>query len=374
MWYFVRGVFILAIISNSVIGFSQPGTPSISALKFLGQYEIPYNTTFKETVVGGISGIDFDATQNVYYLISDDRSEKNNARFYTARINLSERGIEKVDMVAVTTILLPDGRPYPGVKINPMLTPDPESIRYNASMNELIWSSEGDREYGEDTILVHPTIQRMERNGKYKSAIVLPDNLHMSAQEKGPRKNGALEGICFSHDFTTLYACLEEPLYQDGPEASTEETNSLVRIYEFSMTSEANTAQYAYKLDRIAQVGDGFKINGVSEILYVGKDKLLTVERSYTTGLPLVIKVFAVDFSEADNIIHCGSLVETPPQHITSKTLLLNMNDLGIAIDNIEGITWGPTLSNGHRTLVFVADNNFRDSGINQFLLFEVLP
>ena len=49
------------------------------------------------------------------------------------------------------------------------------------------------------------------------------------------------------------------------------------------------------------------------------------------------------------------------------------MDDLGIYIDNIEGVTFGPTLPNGHRTLVFVADNNFDVKEKAQLLLFEVI-
>jgi hypothetical protein len=57
---------------------------------------------------------------------------------------------------------------------------------------------------------------------------------------------------------------------------------------------------------------------------------------------------------------------------IVSKKLLLNMDNLGIYIDNIEGVTFGPTLSNGKRSLIFVADNNFNPLERSQFLLFEI--
>ena len=49
------------------------------------------------------------------------------------------------------------------------------------------------------------------------------------------------------------------------------------------------------------------------------------------------------------------------------------MDDLGIYIDNIEGVTFGPTLPNGHQTLLFVADNNFNPLEQSQLLLFEVI-
>jgi len=43
-------------------------------------------------------------------------------------------------------------------------------------------------------------------------------------------------------------------------------------------------------------------------------------------------------------------------------------------IDNIEGMSFGPDLPNGHRSLVLVSDNNFNPDQITQFLVFEVLP
>ena len=49
------------------------------------------------------------------------------------------------------------------------------------------------------------------------------------------------------------------------------------------------------------------------------------------------------------------------------------MDSLGIYTDNIEGVTFGPRLANGHKTLVFVADNNFSPLEKAQLLLFEVI-
>jgi hypothetical protein len=48
------------------------------------------------------------------------------------------------------------------------------------------------------------------------------------------------------------------------------------------------------------------------------------------------------------------------------------MDDLGIFTDNIEGLTFGPKLTNGHQSLLFVSDNNFSDKQKTQFLLFEL--
>ena len=56
------------------------------------------------------------------------------------------------------------------------------------------------------------------------------------------------------------------------------------------------------------------------------------------------------------------------------KRLVLDMAkhpEIG-RIDNIEGVSFGPRLANGNRSLVFVSDNNFNRNQVTQFLAFEV--
>jgi hypothetical protein len=49
------------------------------------------------------------------------------------------------------------------------------------------------------------------------------------------------------------------------------------------------------------------------------------------------------------------------------------MDYLGIYTDNIEGVTFGPKLPNGHKTLIFITDNNFNEVEKTQLFLFEVI-
>ena len=58
---------------------------------------------------------------------------------------------------------------------------------------------------------------------------------------------------------------------------------------------------------------------------------------------------------------------------VASKKLILNMDDLGIFIDNIEGLTFGPKLANGNPSIIFVSDNNFSDKQKTQVLVFELV-
>jgi hypothetical protein len=52
--------------------------------------------------------------------------------------------------------------------------------------------------------------------------------------------------------------------------------------------------------------------------------------------------------------------------------LLLDLSTLGIPLDNVEGMTLGPRLPDGRRSLVLVSDNNFAASQFTQFLLFAL--
>ena len=52
------------------------------------------------------------------------------------------------------------------------------------------------------------------------------------------------------------------------------------------------------------------------------------------------------------------------------KRLLLDLGELGIPLDNVEGLTFGPPLRDGRRSLVLVSDNNFAATQFTQFLLF----
>ena len=105
----------------------------------------------------------------------------------------------------------------------------------------------------------------------------------------------------------------------------------------------------------------------------IGNNQLLVIERSFSTGRqPCTIRVFIANLNEATDISN-RSLKDNNNFIPASKKLLLNMDDLGIYTDNIEGVTFGPILPNGHRTLLFVSDNNFNALQRSQLLLFEVL-
>jgi hypothetical protein len=349
---------------------------SISQLRFLSEYDVPNGKQFKGTTIGGLSGIDYDSRRGVYYIISDDRSAINPARFYVARISLNGNRIDSIEFIDVKDLLQRDGKPYPNSKQDPLHTPDPEGIRYNAAKDELVWTSEGERIIRpENNVLEDPSVIAIDRNGNYKDSFALPPNMHMRATENGPRQNGVFEGISFTNDCRYLFVNVEEPIYEDGPRAGLNDSTALIRIIKFDAEKRIPIAQYFYRIEPVAYPPipvNSFKINGVPDLLWIGDDQLIVTERSFSTGrLPCTIKVFLASLKSATDLMAAGFTQEIRP---ASKKLLLNMDELGRYIDNIEGVTFGPDLPNGHRTLLFVSDDNFSPLQKTQFLLFEVIP
>lgn len=350
----------------------------ITSLKFIGEYDVPYGMTYKNTTVGGLSGIDYDPKHDLYYMISDDRSSINPARYYTANIYLTEKGIDSIHFTSVVSLLQANGAVYPNNKQDPYNTPDPEAMRYDPLSNQLFWTSEGERIIKEkDTILSDPAIRIIDLQGQFKDSLTIPANLTMQSIEKGPRQNSVFEGLSFADNYKTAFVSVEEPLYEDGPRADTIENNAYTRILKFDIKRRKNIRQYAYRLSPVAYAPDpakAFKINGIPDILSIGDNKLLVIERSFSSGrLACTIKLFLTELSKATDIKGISSLKENKDFIPATKKLLLNMDDLGFYIDNIEGVTFGPQLSNGHKTILFIADNNFNPLEKTQILLFEVI-
>lgn len=370
-------LLIMSFAAASIVA-AQP-VAKVSSVKLLSQYVVPHNLQYRNTTVGGLSGIDYDSKANLYYFICDDRSSINEARYYTAKIFIKNNKIDSVGFVNVTTLLQKNGKPYPNSKQDPSHTPDPEAMRYNPLRKQLVWSSEGERIVKEkDTVLENPSITIMRLNGTYIDTFPLPANLQMHTTENGPRQNGVLEGMTFADHYKTLYINLEEPRYEDGPRADVTENEAWVRFYKFDVATKKNTAQYAYKLDPIAYPSTpagAFKVNGIPDILSIGNDQLIVLERSFSTGrMACTIKIFLADMKGATDIRNNPSLAQIPAANPIRKKLLLNMDSLGTFIDNVEGVTLGPLLANGHKSLLLVADDNFSAYEQSQIFLFEMVP
>src|SRR5689334_2390030 len=71
------GTALALALAGALTGCGDNAAPeemTISALRLLGQQILPRRMEFEGTVVGGLSGIDYDTAHKRYLLISDDRT------------------------------------------------------------------------------------------------------------------------------------------------------------------------------------------------------------------------------------------------------------------------------------------------------------
>ncbi|WP_395399359.1 esterase-like activity of phytase family protein [Pseudoduganella sp. UC29_106] len=344
---------------------------SVASLRFIGEQRIPLRMEVEGTTAGGFSGIDYDPASQTWFIESDDRSNINPARFYTAKLDYDAQAFRSVTLTGVRFFRQADGSVYPGPTKGGDV-PDIETIRIDPLDGSIWYASEGDRRYG-----LNPWLRQATREGAFIGEMPLPENFKVwKDAQKGSRNNLSLEGLTFAPDGQSLWLSLEAPLYEDGPEP-TPSHGAVTRITRFARDGRV-LGQYAYEIDAIPAAPAPGKAadNGVSEILAVNSHEVLVLERAAVQGADGLyknyIRVYAMDIDGATDVRDIPALVGarfTPAR----KRLVLDLNTLGLpALDNVEGISWGAVLENGRRSLVLISDDNFGAKQVTQLLLFEV--
>lgn len=329
-----------------------------AAVRLLGVQTVPFGLNFQGTTVGGLSGIDYRSGAGDYVLISDDRSDVNPARFYTAQVPVDGNGVGPVTFTDTRPLLTPNGTNYPPKSI------DPEEIRVDPWTGNYFWTQEGERT---DTVLADPSIRITTPDGVFAGALPIPDNERMQPNS-GPRRNSALEAATFAAGGTLFVTAVEAPLLQDGPDAT--HTSGALTRFTVQARFGPLLAQYAYPMEPVFAPGTGS--NGIPAILAADPydpAKFLVMERAFVVGAGNKIRIYQADIAGATNVLGAPLGAARP----MNKRLLADLDDLGLdRIDNIEGMTWGPRLPSGERTLILVSDNNFSDQQITQFIALAV--
>lgn len=354
---------------------SAPDT--IASLRLIGEQHLPYRHAYQGTMVGGLSGIDYDAARGDWVMISDDRSDHNPARYYRARLRYDDKTFSAIDLTGVATLLQPDGSAYPSKKQQAQVggvVADLEAVRVDPQDGSIWYSSEGDVGLG-----MNPFVRRADRNGTFQFELPLPPLFTVDKVKRfGPRDNQSFEGLSFAPDGKTLWVSLEGPLYQDGEVPDTSH-GAVNRISHFGRDGKL-LGQYAYPLNALpAAPGKGKNgDNGISEMLAISPTRLLTLERSGIENDAGVyhtyVKIYEIETAGATDVGAMQTLTGAQYQPVT-KRLVLDVNTLGLAtVDNLEGMAFGPVLPNGHASLVLISDDNFSKTQVTQVLVFEVMP
>ena len=338
-------------------------------LRFRGQAIVPPGSTFQATTIGGLSSITYDRRRDVFYTVSDDQGQLQPARFYTVRLDVRDGRLAGGDVrfEDVTTLLAPDGQPYPPASL------DPEGLALTKD-RRLILTSEG-----LPASLIDPFVRRYSLDGSFRGSLPVPAPFLVTAdQSSGVRPNLGFESAGVTPNGRHAFSGTENALYQDGPPA-TLAAGSPARIMRYDLKRGRLDGQWVYRTDPVAEPPEpagSFSVNGLVELLPLDDERLIAMERSFSVGAPGTgnsIKLYEVDLRRATHVDGLDSL-EGGLDRIrpARKTMLLDLDELGIPLDNVEGLTFGPRLRGGRRSVVLVSDDNFAASQFTQFLLFAL--
>lgn len=371
-------VAALLVLGSTAFAHAQ----RINGISYLGQATFSAQSQIVNgTTVGGLSGLTYDSVTGGYYAISDDRSAINPARFYSLNLNTSGPVFNNssVSFTGVTTLRDAGGNPFP------LNTIDFESIALSPDRSSVFITSEGDDNAGQS-----PSVNRFDRvTGVQTGTFALPSYYASTgpAGTTGIRNNLAFESATIANG-TTLVTATENALKQDGPATSTAH-GSPSRILTYNLATGQPQAEYTYLTDaNFTGTSAIFSTSGLVEILSLGGNDFLSIERSFSIGSAAGggtgygVRLYQFSLDGATNAAGLGALPGglagiTPVQ----KTLLLDLATLNIPLDNIEGVVLGGSSAAGTRDLILVSDDNFTTINGNgpgtpgqftQFLAFRV--
>lgn len=368
---------LLLLLPMAVSG-SEHGAEAMTVVdvEVLGELIIPTGATFDDTEIGGLSSITYDAGRGVYHVLSDDQGNRltgDPVRFYTIEIDLSDGTLEDGDVVFTGMTQLFEDKKTP-------FTPgglDPEGFTLGRE-GFFFMSSEGN--IFSDPIR-DPFIWRYNHSGRVTARLPIPDKYMPNGIDHGVRFNLSFESLNPTPNGRYLVTAGEGALFQDGP-ASSFANGSVARVLIYDLRKHDPLHEFVYEVAPWAEPSAIFGVNGIVEVLPIDDaGTMLVMERSFSvlgvlgngTGNYVVLNEAstsgATDVLAVDALYEGGSPIAFTPM---SQRQLFVFDDLGVPIDNIEGMTFGPPLADGRQTLVIVSDNNFLPTQFTQFVVLAL--
>ena len=375
------GMMLLALtlLVAPAVGMSangDTGAQVVVDVEFLGEVVVPTGTIFGDTEIGGLSSITFDSARDVYYALSDDQGNRatgDPVRYYTVAIDLSDGTLDAgdVEFIDVTQLFEIETSPFPPGGL------DPEGFTLGRK-GFFFMSSEGN--IFADPIL-DPFIRRYNRDGEVTADLPIPDKYIPNGVDHGVRFNLSFESLNITPNGRVLATAGEGALFQDGP-ASSFNNSSLARILQYDLRKRTPISEYVYEVAPWAEPSSIFGVNGIVEVLPIDDvGTMLVMERSFSVGGVLgggtgnVVVINEISTQGATDVLGNEALYEggSPvPVIAVSQTEVFAFDDLGIPIDNIEGMTFGPLMPDGRIPLIIVSDNNFSAGQFTQFIVLAL--
>lgn len=335
--------------------------------------------------LGGFSALEYSGNGNRYVALPD-RGPDDGATGYLCRVQYLDIQINPSSSPAVTLNLVgskmltdSSGRGFTGDSTAFVATDqhaerlDPEGFRF--SPNGSFFVSD---EYG-------PQLIRFSADGEEQERFTLPEHLTATVPAptkleenrvnvKGRSSNKGMEGLAISPDGKTLYGIMQHVLLQDGerePGGFPRGVNC--RLVQVDIDSGA-VREFVYQLDDVS--------NGLNEILALNDDEFLVIERDGKIGADAAFKkIMKINIKEATQVqrlrqLPAGELPESIKP--VTKEVFVDFLDPSFQLtpeqlpEKLEGLTAGPVLPDGRKTLLVASDNDFNAESPSLIYVFAI--
>ena len=382
----------LSLLTAGAVAVSAAQAQTVTNVSFVNGITVAANTldlTTGSTVdrrFGMFSGLFYDPIRGDWWAIGD-RGPGGGTLSYDTRISRFTIDVNRATgaisnfQVQQTIKLSNAGGTLNGLAPNPITSVgrsfDPEGVVINPVNGNILIADE----YG-------PSIVEFNRAGVEVRRFTVPANLiprnaagmpnfaSDAGNTLGRAANRGFEGLAISPDGRFVYATLQSAMLDEA------NRNGLYsRIVKYDMTTGEAVAQYAYKFE---STGQG---RGVSEIVALGNDKFLILERN-NRGVGIGAdfatadkNVFQIDLSGAtdiSSIILAGGVLPAGVIPALKSAQIIDLDATTLASlgfkspEKWEGLAIGPKLDNGKYLILAGTDNDFSVTQNGSNVQFDV--
>ncbi|MDV2991835.1 MAG: hypothetical protein N4J56_001489 [Chroococcidiopsis sp. SAG 2025] len=363
---FMQVILVSAIAFLSLLSFATPALAAKDrlfldlSLDYLGEYQLP-TTNISHTPVTEFSAITYDKRRDRFYAVSGNE-------IVTLKLSFApdpeEIKIQDIELESVTSLTDKDGKVYEsdtffakGVALTPQQT---------------LYVS-GSQISGDRTL---PFIREFDlKTGKMLQSLTLPKRyIPEIVQEKEQNQNTKItqNNISFaalafnatgtvptSGEPINLFTATESTLVQDRdtPNSNPNSKQGKARLlhYLIGYGTPMLLAEYAYPLD--AEIGELLSVEGVHFLS-------LELQPAAKTG-----KIYQIVTSGATDTSKVESLKgKVRGVREIKKKLVLDLQELGISLENASGMTFGSRLADRTKSLLLMSN----DRQVTKFLLFRL--
>ena len=359
------------------------------SLDFLGEYRLSPETTFSDQPIGRLSGITYqlqgygDSTPSgtYFYGVSQESDQSNSVQVYTLKSDLNtpasdSNQIQSMTVEAVTVLKDQSGQPLPDQTIHP------ESIVFSPRESVFIAAEE----VNDNGSL--PLIGEFDlKTGQLKNTVPLPPNYRPPEDDEqepqGIQPNLGFRSMTIAPDGFSmggldpfrLFTSTEAPLFQDLDADATQ-----LRLLHYVIADRASflISENLYPLEPKPEMGSAYHLAEIIALPESGHFLSLERSRSVPSGVSptpsayhaKIYQLFTGNATDTSRIASLrGQLSIVQPLH---KKLLLDLNELGIPLQRLDGMTLGPKLPEGGQSLILMSNDTDDTASATQFLLFSL--